>query len=790
MIFLLLNCQVADGIPTNPITSKTFDLEHLEPSYDKRIWNAAAIEKHDVVVQLSKERLRLLKDPPESLIIAKTWAQIMNNDLENISVHKETVANANKLPLDYKSFMLGVIAIEEGQTLEAIRHLDALDSESILYSNAQIYLLKLRYKEIKGIKESDKEIKKKKEDDLENQLSQLLHRDDPSEFGERVLDFALTYTTEKRKELFSTAISKEAPNYEEIKKERQRLDLIYVQEIYNYTQRLWSSYPLSKEFQKWKSTKYSLEKTHKQKPTRNDYAQWSDTYMILQDFSAVIESLSTRIGAELKPDEPNCRIWYAYGRSQFKKNNVTASLSHLNRVATKCKTITPDLGAKALYIQGKGLERRKEWAKAAAKFARIPVDFPKHSMADDGYSLSGIAYQESDNMEKALTQWKKQIEEYPLGDMIAETSWRLAWSLYRLDRTPEAIEIAENAKNNLPLYGDPTHALALYYWAARWRLYPNASKPRQRNEDVDQIALGIADLELLCKNEPSHYYGLLAAQRLREEAPEKLSLIKRPSNTQKRSSLKIPVLEGVKLQRGLDLHASGLIAESIKELSNYAKESPLHMSIYTQAYVSKDPIVAHDQQHKHLNTFAHSLINENKREILEEAFPERYWDIIESFEEKLDFDPRIFQGLVREESSFNPRIVSWAGAKGLSQLMPSTAKMVAGWIGISVSGNKIYDPKTNLQIGSTYLNHLHERFQGNSFLAIASYNAGPGNVNKWLKEKGNLPTDEYVESIPIRETRGYVKRVLSTYQTYRYLYADDVGLFPDYTSFNHYAQLE
>ena len=152
MIFLLLNCQVADGIPTNPIASKTFDLEHLVPSYDKRIWEAAAIEKHDVVVQLSKERLRLLKDPPESLIIAKTWAQIMNNDLEDISEHTEVIANASKLPLDYKLFMLGVIAIEEGQTKAAIRHLEALDSESILYSNAQIYLLQLRYKEIKAIK--------------------------------------------------------------------------------------------------------------------------------------------------------------------------------------------------------------------------------------------------------------------------------------------------------------------------------------------------------------------------------------------------------------------------------------------------------------------------------------------------------------------------------------------------------------------------------------------------------------------------------------------------------------
>ena len=782
MIFLLLHCQVADGIPTNPISSKTFDLQKLEPKYDKNIWNAAALEEHQKVIQLTKERIRLLKDPSPELIIAQSWAHIMNQNPTDIVKNRDVIANAPKLPPDYKSFMLGMIAIENKQNQEAIRLLESIQIQSPLYSSAQIEILRIHYEDSK---QTDFDV-----NELESKLSQLLNRNDPSEFGEKVLDFALTYTTEKRKQLFATPLSKEDPDFESQKKERHRLDLIYVQEIYEYIQRLWASYPMSQEYQKWQATKLSLEKTHKQTPTRSHYASWAETYMELQDFSAVLEKLAPRIGEDLKPDDANCRIWYAFGRSQFKRNNVSDSLPHLNRVATKCKEITPDLGAKALYVQGKGLERRKEWEKAGEKFARIPLDYPEHSMSDDGFSLAGIAYQESGNIEKALKLWKQQIEMFPDGDMIAETSWRLAWNLYRLDRTSEAIEIAEHAKKSIPLYGDPTHALAMHYWSARWRLYPNPNKPRERNEDPEQIELGILDLEMLCSNEPSHYYGLLAAQRLREEAPEKLSQIKRPSDTTKRTSLKIPIAEGEKLQRGLNLYQSGLIAESIKELSIYAKESPLHMSIYTQAYESKDPIVAHDLQHKHLNSFAHSLIIENKREILEEAYPEKYWDIIESFKDKITYDPRIFHGLVREESSFNPKIVSWAGAKGLSQLMPATAKMVAGWIGISVNDNTIFDPNINLQIGSTYLNHLHDRFQGNSFLAIASYNAGPGNVNKWLKEKGNLPTDEFVESIPIRETRGYVKRVLSTYQTYRYLYASDVGVFPDYTSFNHYAQLE
>ena len=81
------------------------------------------------------------------------------------------------------------------------------------------------------------------------------------------------------------------------------------------------------------------------------------------------------------------------------------------------------------------------------------------------------------------------------------------------------------------------------------------------------------------------------------------------------------------------------------------------------------------------------------------------------------------------------------------------------------------------------------RHCSNSFLAVAAYNAGPGNVRKWLNANGPLPTDAWVETITIRETRGYVKRVLGTYQLYRYFYDAEQDPFPDYTSYNHSAEL-
>ena len=173
--------------------------------------------------------------------------------------------------------------------------------------------------------------------------------------------------------------------------------------------------------------------------------------------------------------------------------------------------------------------------------------------------------------------------------------------------------------------------------------------------------------------------------------------------------------------------------------------------------------------------------------MLRYAYPTLYWDLVQEAAAGYAYDPRVFHGLVREESSFNPEIVSWAGARGLSQLMPATAREVARKMGTTVTMDQLFDPKTNLTIGACYFDTLSRQWNGNLFLAVASYNAGPGNVQKWLATAGDRPTDEFVERIPIRETRHYVKRVLGTFEMYRTLY-DDGAIFPDWSAYMPRAQ--
>jgi soluble lytic murein transglycosylase len=144
-------------------------------------------------------------------------------------------------------------------------------------------------------------------------------------------------------------------------------------------------------------------------------------------------------------------------------------------------------------------------------------------------------------------------------------------------------------------------------------------------------------------------------------------------------------------------------------------------------------------------------------------------------------EPALVHSIIRQESLFDPEARSGVGATGLMQLMPATAKQLAQQMGMHYNLSKLTNPEFNIALGSRYLSNLIDNYNGSYLLAIAAYNAGPGNVNKWIKEMGDprLVDDvdvivDWVESIPFKETRNYVHRVMEAMQVYRHSIRPDL----------------
>ncbi|MBH8550957.1 transglycosylase SLT domain-containing protein [Nostocaceae cyanobacterium CENA357] len=164
-------------------------------------------------------------------------------------------------------------------------------------------------------------------------------------------------------------------------------------------------------------------------------------------------------------------------------------------------------------------------------------------------------------------------------------------------------------------------------------------------------------------------------------------------------------------------------------------------------------------------------------------YPFPYLQKIEKWSTERQLNPLLVTALIRQESRFEPKIKSVANATGLMQVLPSTAEWIAPQIKANSKTINLEDPNENIMFGTWYLDHTHQQYNNNSLLAIASYNAGPGNVAKWLQIIPTQDPDEFVEVIPFDETKNYVRQVFGNYWNYLRLYNPEIsGIVAKYST--------
>ena len=157
--------------------------------------------------------------------------------------------------------------------------------------------------------------------------------------------------------------------------------------------------------------------------------------------------------------------------------------------------------------------------------------------------------------------------------------------------------------------------------------------------------------------------------------------------------------------------------------------------------------------------------------ILKNIYPTKYSEYVEKYSKENNLDKYLVYAVIKAESNFNPNVKSNADAIGLMQLMEETAIERSNVIdNQDIAAYDLYNPETNIKLGTSYLAYLLNLYNGNTVLAITAYNAGLGNVKQWIKD-GTIKSDgSDVENIPYKETENYVRKILRDYQMYLKIY--------------------
>lgn len=160
---------------------------------------------------------------------------------------------------------------------------------------------------------------------------------------------------------------------------------------------------------------------------------------------------------------------------------------------------------------------------------------------------------------------------------------------------------------------------------------------------------------------------------------------------------------------------------------------------------------------------------------MEMYYPLRYEPEIRAAAQENDLDPYLVMALIRQESAFNPDARSPVGATGLMQIMPATGRELGNRFYQAFSVSRLENPEVNVKLGTYYLKRVIALLEGNEELALAGYNGGPYRIKRWRQEQRGQPLDEFIEGMPLSETRNYVKRITLLRSTYERMYSPQRG---------------
>jgi soluble lytic murein transglycosylase len=374
---------------------------------------------------------------------------------------------------------------------------------------------------------------------------------------------------------------------------------------------------------------------------------------------------------------------------------------------------------------------------------------------------------------ESISYYRQILAHHPTCEYAPEALWWTFWSAARdAHKHPETIpSLLVLTKEGMARYPTTKAASRLAFWAGKL------------NEITKHHEQARAAYMFAVTHFPSYYYGHRAKARLAALGPAPKTAVSAKPSDKGWSTLvgrQPPDLDWTYPQPG-DL-VSGKEAEEKfgPTFSELAKLGQFDECIEllpkdADAEFKASLLARANQALPAINTANRDLEGAPNHGLRwQMAYPLIYArDIGENAKEK-SVDPMLVHALIREESRYNPMALSRSKAIGLMQLLPGTAYGVAKRLGVPLSGTQdVFQPQVNIKLGTDYLSYALRRFNGNALLAVASYNGGPGAVKGWMSNyqaEGRQDMDAFVEDIPFRETRDYVRKVFGSYWNYLAVY--------------------
>lgn len=478
------------------------------------------------------------------------------------------------------------------------------------------------------------------------------------------------------------------------------------------------------------------------------------------------------------------------GRAELQRNKVKLALSDLTRAAQK-----KGMADRANFYLAIAYGRNGELGKAISTLQSILKNHPSSEMADDAAYFIGYYYELSKNIEQALLAYWRLLKDYAGSERANAAVWQIGKIYYW----------AGDYENAYRYFGLANRYPRGEYSARALFFQGRAAEKLGKKHEAIQIFTDLAE------RYDFNYYGYRAREKMKN-----YGVVAKESRPFSGVEFKETIEElGGKKQNLEELAAVIEIweaanqetLESSKEVRTHLEKCKLLVASGIAGYAAEEAVAAMRSSDQTVEEPIQNelaimlqrageyragikLVDRKMRKAIvggdisaispktwQLAYPKGYFNEIQNDTLNYNLDPFLVLAVIREESRFNPKALSRSKAHGLMQIIPKTGKGIASRLKIKpFDEQKMFDPSVNIQMGTYYLSSLLKRFDGNFYLALASYNGGPNRIDRylktWYKDIKTFDIDDFVESIPVTETRYYVQKVMESYFQYKRIYGN------------------